>query len=261
MTMKHLIIAATAVAITASSASALDLFKKKEQVAFDYTAWTDTTALPKSYEGKTLFYPTTVEGLASISGTIPTGSKASSAIAAALSYAIDRLDPNTEKLEQLDLDSNSFLLHLRSTQGSNNTETTFSRHTMIEVLDNALKFTVYDLDARYREKGILPRTLPFERLNPATNSRHRELIEQFAVTNADYIYSMVQFINENPEMTLPNREAVAKGVPTIGMTPLEVKILLGNPPIERKMGSRTRWVYDNSLAIIFTDGVVSRVIN
>ncbi len=241
------------------SASAIDLFKKKEFVPFDYTAWCDTANLPS---GNRDIYPKTVEGTAVINGSIPmTGIDDKNAFAAAICHAVETLDPAIEKLEHTDYAGNSFIIMQRTTRGSNNTEATYTRRLMVEVANGQLNFTVYDIDIRYREKGVIPRTLPLEKLNPAENSRHRELIVELADINASYINSMCDFIKKNPLISFGDIDAMSKGEATPGMSETEIKVLLGKPTAIRNSGSRTRWIYSNDLIIIFTDGKVTKIVN
>ncbi|MDE6192150.1 MAG: hypothetical protein K2G47_11125 [Muribaculum sp.] len=238
------------------------LEQRKPFLGFFYTAWTDTARLQEKCGNLPLVYPKSVEGSAIIRGTISLpGIKSANIFAAAMCYAAENLNLEIEKIEQTDYDNSSFSLLQRSTQGSNNTETTYTRKSLIECRDGSLSYTIYDIDARYREKGIVPRTLPFEKLNPATNTRHRELIEEFAAINAGYFGMMTDFIKENPGLKFDHPEAMSTGKPMPGMTELEIKVLLGMPQSQRHTGDRTRWIYSNDLIIIFTKGEVSKIID
>lgn len=260
--MLRIIVFSIFLASLSVDACAIDLFKKKEFVPFDYTAWTDTARLNSSCGDLPADYPKSIDGTAVVTGSVALpGIKGECIFAAAMCHAVETMNPKTEKIEQADYSGNSFLLFQHDTRGSNNTETAYSRHTLIECGDGELRYTSYDLDARYREKGIIPRTLPFEKLNPADNPRHRELIEEFSCVNASEVKAMADFIKEHPDLMFHNTAAMSKGKVTEGMTELEVKVLLGMPPAERKSGERTRWIYSNDLIIIFTDGKVTKVID
>ncbi|MDE7472529.1 MAG: hypothetical protein K2M68_02975, partial [Muribaculaceae bacterium] len=178
--MKQFLIISVAIIASVTDSLAIDLFKKNDAEYFDYTAWVDTTELPSSANnGRPLFYPASGTDGAIICGQIDLpGFSADNIFLSALNYATDNLDAtdNREMIGDIDATENKFVLRLYSKQGSNNTETTFTRLMLIKAEDNRLLFTVSEIDVRYREKGILPRTLAFEKLNPAINTRHRELV-------------------------------------------------------------------------------------
>lgn len=260
--MKRLFLYLTIAALSWGEASAIDLFKKKEVAPVDYTAWCDSVELPATFEGVTMYYPESVDGAAVVRGALPTGNVGpNNAFAAMLDFIVENLDPETEKIESVDYDNLSALVQKRSTQGSNNTETTYSYHLLLHPVNGSIEFAAGDLATRYREKGIVPRTLTFEKLNPGNNPRHRELVEEFCLINSTYLNSLAEYVKAHPKLSITHIDAMKGGEPKEGMTELEVKIMLGKPSQTRKSGERLRWVYTNDLVVIFTDGVVTKVIN
>ncbi|MBD5367371.1 MAG: outer membrane protein assembly factor BamE [Bacteroides sp.] len=262
--MKQFLIISVAIIASVTDSLAINLFKKNDAEYFDYTAWVDTTELPSSANnGRPLFYPASGADGAIICGQIDLpGFSADNIFLSALNYATDNLDAtdNREMIGDIDATENKFVLRLYSKQGSNNTETTFTRLMLIKAEDNRLLFTVYEIDVRYREKGILPRTLAFEKLNPTINTRHRELVELFAQINTNYIHDMTDNVSKCGVLEVTHWNEIRDKVVSVGMNELEVKLILGRPVTTRDAGDRTRWVYPNNYVIIFQNNIVSRIV-
>lgn len=261
--MKHLLPALVALLIAAPNALGIDLFKK-DKAAFDYTAWRDTADIVRTADGMPLFYPSTANEEVTVSGEIEIpGQSAEKIFLGALDYATEHLD-TTEDHEQIG-DYNpaekSFMLRLFSRQGSNNNETTYTRFMLVKALNGKLQFKVMQPEVRYREKGVIPRTLPFERLNPATNSRHFELIEQFAAINSQYLHKMAESIADSRAPSVTHWDEIIEKKVTKGMNTFEVRLILGKPVTERENGERLRWVYPKNYVLLFVDGKLSRIVD
>ena len=123
-------------------------------------------------------------------------------------------------------------------------------------------FSIEDIDCRYKEKGLIPRTLRLEKLHPESNKRHAELVREFVEINSEYLNGMNEYIDSRRDIQSLFFSALSKGGPIeVGMNMDEVVILLGSPLDKRTSGNRTRWMYSNDEVIIFTDGVVSKIVN
>jgi len=261
--MKHLLPAIIIAAIATPEALGLDLFKKGTATVFDYKAWSDTADLTKSIESRTLFYPVTLNDEVSVSGQIDVpGQSAEKIFLGALDFAVMHLDPTDdhEQIGEIDPSQKSFMLRLYSKQGSNNNETTFTRLTLVKAENGKIVFTDTQLDVKYREKGLIPRTLAFEKLNPADNSRHHELIEQFAIINSQYLYDMAASIPDNNNLIVTHWDEILNKEIVKGMNPFEVKLILGLPVTERENGDRMRWVYPKNYVLLFVNGILSRIV-
>lgn len=265
MKKSALIIGLTACLLWPSSAEALKIKLKKEATPpVDYTAWADTTELPQEANGVRLYYPMTrpEDGAAVIRGSIDVpGLKAGQVFLAAMVYATDNFDrERQEGFESVDYDGRSFVALLKSTQGSNATETTYTRSVKVTARDGAFDFETRDIDVRHREKGLIPRTQALEKLHPESNKRHAELVKELAEVNSAYLHSLAEYAATRKDIKAPNLEKVKKGLVTTGMNGDEVKIVLGPPLDTRRSGERTRWIYDNEYVLIFTGGVVTKIV-
>lgn len=247
----------------ASQAFGLDLFKKGNDRVFDYSAWCDTTELAEKIDGRELFYPATIGGEASVSGEIKvSGLSAEKIFLAALDHAIDHMDATDghEQIGEIDPDEKSFVLRRYSRQGSNNSETVFTCLTLIKAEEGRIRFRDTEIDVKYREKGLIPRTVAFEKLNPATNSRHRELVELFADISSKYLYAMAVSIPESKDIEVTHWKEINDKEIVKGMNRFEVKLILGRPVTERDNGDRIRWVYPKNYVLLFVDDKLSRIV-
>lgn len=238
--------------------------KKDPKPPVDYTEWISIQELPAQEEGVALFYPSTeaADGAAVIKGSLPVkGLDARQVLLATLLYAVNNFDTEAEEcLLSVDYDKNEFSAMLKSTQGANNRETTYTRYLTVKAKDGGFDFTTSDVAVRYREKGLIPRTLSLAALHPESNTRHGELVMELTRVNAAYVGEMARYAASRPDIAAPNLAAVRNGKVTTGMLPDEVNLLLG-PPLEiRKSGEKRRWIYGNETVVIFEDGKVSRII-
>lgn len=245
-------------------AGGLNLFKKKDKPRLDYTEWISIQDLPAEENGVKIFYPSTEpsDSSAVVKGRLMVpGLTGNQVFLAAMVYAVNNFDTeNGECFLAVDYDRHEFSLMLKSTQGTNSRETTYTRNILFQAADGQLDFRVTDISARYREKGLIPRTLPMEQLHPESNTRHGELVMEFVSINSAYLGEMASYAATRADISAPNIQQVKNGTVAVGMNPDEVRLVLGAPWEERRSGERKRWIYGNETVVIFTDGRVSRVI-
>lgn len=254
-----------AVSLIAPDAYAFKLPGQKDpKPPVDYTEWISIQELPTEEGGVALYYPSTEpeDGAAVIKGSVEVkGLDAEKVFLAALVYVANNLDSeNGELVMSVDYDKRTFSVLLKSTQGSNNKETTYTRTLTVKASDGKLDFVTSDVAVRYREKGIIPRTLALAALHPESNTRHGELVMELVMVNSTYLGEMAQYAEGRSDIVAPNLAAVKDGKVTTGMNPDEVTILIG-PALEvRKSGEKLRWIYADGTVVIFIDGKVSRII-
>lgn len=248
---------------------------KKDNPMVDYNEWIEQQQWPETIDGIKQFYPITataanetddaaMDTIAIVKGQLQIpGLDARQCFLAALVYASDNFDTEAnEGFEEIDYSNLSFKMLLKTTQGRNNTETTYTRSIAFKSMDGVLDFTVADIDCKFRDKGIIPRTLRLERLQPDNNKRHAELVKEFVEVNSGYLHNMVYYVSTRTDITSPNFDKLKhKSEVEEGMNMDEVTILLGPPLNKRKSGTKYRWIYSNDYVIIFTDGIVTKVIN
>lgn len=256
---------ALALSFLCQNASAFKLPGKKDQKPqINYTEWISAQALPAQENGVMLFYPSTepADSSAVIKGRITVkGLNSRKIFLSTLLYAVNNINnDNGECILSADYEKNEFSVMLKSTQGSNNRETTYTRYLNVMSDDDGFNFVTTDIAVRYREKGIIPRTLPLTSLHPESNTRHKELVIELVSVNSTYLNEMALYAESRQDIEAPNLTSANNRRVTIGMNTDEVTLLLGPPLERRKSGEKLRWIYGNETVVIFIDGKVSRVI-
>lgn len=123
----------------------------------------------------------------------------------------------------------------------------------------ALLLTVDDMWVSYKDKGILQKTTPIGALKE-DNSRQMALKKEFVNLLSNFLNQYVEDIQNADYQKVTHWEDIEKGKIVKGMTQYEVLILKGKPRNESKNGSRVKWMYANDNVIIFTDNVVTSII-
>lgn len=258
--------------------SALDLkFKKGNTPMVDYNEWIPQQQWPSDIDGVKQFYPSTqvvetvgdddanandtvavVTGRLSVSGLDARQCFLSALVFASNNFNVD----DNEGFEEIDYSGLGFKILLKTTQGGNNNETTYTRSISCKTDDGCIDFTVNEIDCRFRDKGVIPRTIRMEKLQPDKNKRHAELVKEFVEVNSDYLGRLADYMSSRNDIQSPNFAKLEKGGNvTEGMNMDEVTILLGPPLNKRKSGKKYRWIYSNDFVVIFTDGVVTKIVN
>lgn len=263
--MKKLLFATLALVYLALSANAA-IFKKGPKYHLDFNVWTDTaTNLPKKIDELTVFYPKTVtvpDTVAVISGEIKVpGVSAQPLMWASLSKVIADINTdNNEAITAIDFKNNSFESVLNSTVGSHDKELNFKRKVNISTSDGIIRFTVSEILIKYRQGGLIPKTTALEELHPESNSSQKEAVIEFATLTSKNLHDMAQYAKEHSNIIITHFKEIENGTVVPGMNMEEVTLAKGPARDSRKSGERTRWIYTNDYVVIFTNGIVSKVI-
>ncbi len=238
---------------------------KEDKTTDNLSQWAESelAKYPESVDGIKVFYPSLDEnGKLSVSDIIDIPDNTQTGIfTKALVYIYDNYDPETEVIESIDYDSRRFIIARKMKQGSSGKTTSYEYISAFQIADGLMSFISYDIRAEYREKGILPRKLDIEKLKPQENPRHKELVEEFSFLNAKFLKEMTDFISSSDSEKVTHWDEIKNNQAVKGMNKTEVKLALGRPYSERDMGKRTKWMYDNNSVIIFTNGIVTTVID
>ena len=240
------------------------LFKKEPVETVNFSVWRDTSDLKKTSEsGLPLFYPEGKDDSVLVCGEISIpGKNALQIFLGALNYEIDNMDVENEidSVITMDPGRKSFVVELLTTTGAYNKEASFDRLVEIRGEDGRLVFVNSDITVKFRDKGIIPKTLSFGELNPVMNPRDLNFIEQFGDLNSEYLYAMTAGISESEPLEISHWNEIQEKRIVPGMNKLEVKLVLGIPVAHRENDSVTRWIYPRNLIVLFEDGKVQKVI-
>ena len=255
--------------LTYSWSFAFDLkLKKDRSPMINYNEWIPTQEWADNRNGERLYFPQTTlmssDTIAVVTGQIIIPDlTAVQYFLAALVFVSEHIDKEAgEGFLVIDYHSLEFEVLLKTSRGTNNNETSYTRVSFFKADENGLWFSVKEIDCRYKEKGLIPRTIRLEKLHPENNRRHAEIVREFVEINSDYLNGMSDYIDSRRDIHSHFFSELSEGGPVeVGMNMDEVVVLLGSPLDKRKSGNRTRWIYSNDEVIIFTDGVVSKIVN
>lgn len=238
--------------------------KKDPKPRTDYTAWVASKDLPEETDGVRMFYPQTVgeDSITVIAGSIPVkGLTAEQVMLAAMVYAAENFDEEKqERFSSVSYPDKEFAVDLSTTMGANNKEATYSRLLTVKAGNGRLDFTVGDIKVRYRQKGIIPRTVDVETLHPGSDTRHEELILELSQVVSEYLGKMAKYASSRPDIKATHYDEMKDCSVVKGMNMDEVTIAKGPARDVRRSGERTRWIYDNEYVIIFTNGTVTKIV-
>lgn len=256
---RYFLFAISAIICTAS------LTAKDDKSTDNLSQWAESelAKYPETVDGIKVFYPSPDEnGKLSVSDIIDIPDNTQTGIFTnALVYIYDNYDPENEAIETIDYDSRRFIIARRMKQGSGGKTTSYEYISAFQIADGLMSFIAYDIRAEYREKGILPRKLDIEKLKPQENPRHKELVEEFSFLNSKFLKEMADYISSTKAENITHWNEIKDNQAVKGMNKIEVKLALGRPYSEREMGKRTKWMYDNNSVVIFTNGIVTTVID
>lgn len=217
---------------------------------------------PEKVEGMTVFYPELDENQQLVVSDIidVPGQSEVQIFTNALVYLYDNLDPETESIESIDYDSHKFIIARKMKQGSGKTTTAYEYILAFQMTDGLISFACYNIDAEYREKGILPRKLALEKLKPQEIERHKELVIEFSSLNTKYLNDIAKYATETKPEVVSHWENIENKEAVKGMNKTEIKLIFGRPVSERITGKRTKWMYADNSVVIFTNDIVTTII-
>lgn len=223
----------------------------------DLASW--ATAMPTAINGVKIYPMAQEEGRITMSDLVELPSVSRDVIYVnVLADVRRRFDSDLEEMDNLDIAGRRLLL--RRSVADESTSATYNYSVALQMADEMLSFLIYDISIGYREKGIVPRTLDIEKMRPADNRRHKELVEGFALHASKYVHRLVHAVAQGEAEPVSHWDEIASGRVVKGMNPTEVLLAKGRPGSERVTGKRTKWMYGNENVVVFTDGVVSTVI-
>lgn len=243
------------------------LTKKKDKAPdIDVVTWVGQEAdnLPKDVDGVAMFRPNTMDedGRIAVDGSValPSINQSQSFISAYV-CANDMLNSDTEDaIDAVDFDKKKFSVYREIREGEYQNVSVYRFVTDYSFADGKMFFTTHDINIEYKEKGIITRKVAIEKFKPATNERHRELIEGFNLANSRIVDSISKAVRENKNLNVTHWAEIKAGKVVKGMNETEVRLIGGTPRSINPSGNSTQWMFSNDFIVIFTDGIVTNVI-
>ena len=177
----------------------------------------------------------------------------------ALMYVREKSDPLKERIEAVDFKNLRFTVRCDKEKLNDDASETYSYTEAYQGTKGLLAFTCGDMSVSFKEKGLIPRTLKFEKLKPQSNQRDRNWIESQSFILSEKVADLSKYIKLRDNIKVTHEDEIIKGKIVQGMNPDEVVLTLGQPFSKRKSGGRDKWLFESGASLIFTDGVVSHI--
>lgn len=236
--------------------------KKKNDV--DLVAWANEQAskLPDEVDGVKIYRVNGFDndGKARVTGFVDMpGLSKEKAFEAAIISIVDNMDTELEAIETIDFASKKFVVSKAIEDGEGKNAATYTFSTAFSFDDGLMSFATYDITIGFKEKGLIPRKMAIEKMNPSGKERHKELAEGFALASSRMIDDIVKNASKNSALPITHWDDIKAGTVVKGMNEAEVKLIGGQPRSVTKSGSRVQWMFNNDFIVIFNDGLVSNV--
>lgn len=257
---KRLLISVLAFAVALGAAAKDD--KKKAEV--DLVAWANEQAsrLPEEIDGIKIYRVNGFDndGRARVTGFVDMpGLDKQQAFQAALLSVIDNMDTENDEIEAVDFDAKKFVIAKYVEEGEGKDAATYAFRTAFSFDDGLMSFVTYDAIIGFKEKGLVPRKLAIEKMNPVAKERHKELAESFAYHSSRIIDDIIKNAAANTALPITHWSDIKAGKVVKGMNEAEVKFVGGQPRNITKSGARVQWMFANDFIVIFSDGIVTNV--
>lgn len=264
---RAIVLALLGAAVCASNADAQDKKKDKNEpetaISTNLRDWATAQALPEEIDGVKIFRPMENDnGRGEVSELIEfPGLGQEDIFVAAMAYVVDNMDKETESIEAVDFGDKRFILRRQVEDDEVSPKCTYTYTVAFQAADEMLMFVEYDIEFDYKERSIISRHLPIEKLKPQSNKAHANIIEGFSVTSSRFIKALADYVRDNKEQKVTHWPDVKAGNVVKGMNATEVRLIGGRPVSIRKSGvNKEKWMFSNDFVVVFTDGVVTTVI-
>lgn len=239
--------------------------KKPTEPEIDLVTWArqQSEQMPAEIDGIRIFRPNDkdADGKIRVTGFMDLpGVDTSHGFTAAYVAVADRLNPETDEVQTVDYDNRRFVVYREIVDGDGKDAAIYRFTTACQFTDGMMTFSSYDINIEYKEKGLIPRKLNIEKMKPATNERHKQLVEGFSTANSRSLDEVVKYIVGNKDIAVTHWDEIKQGKVVKGMNEAEVKLIGGAPRSVNRSGDRTQWMYSNDFIVIFSGGIVTNVI-
>ncbi len=222
--------------------------------------WAKNQQTPDYVDGVRIFRPSISNGKMTFGDFIVLDTHESNDVAftRALAYTINEMDPETESIETVDYDLHRFVVNRAMSSEDGNL---YEFAEAVEVDNGVLSFMIPEIVVRYKDKLVFNKKTSFQKFNLEKKEQHRKFVEQFSLLNSRYLEQMANATSHSTIENVKDWAAVKKGKAAKGMNYTEVLLTEGKPDTITESDAITKWMYGSTLIIIFTNGIVERIVN
>lgn len=169
---------------------------------------------------------------------------------------------NFEGINELDKKKMQMSCNLAFPIKSKETETAGScdfKATFV-VKNNILHYVFSDFVIRSTVL-IFTKAIPIEKLNPMKKRTHALFLESFFDSDRIYRNEFIKQLKAEKIMPITHMDEIVNYEVVTGMNEDECLFALGKPGLTSKNTKETQWVYNDSRYLIFTNGVLSIILD
>lgn len=239
--------------------------KKDKGPDIDLVSWVTQKgdSLPQEISGVKIFRPNEndSEGNPVVRGSIfiPDVS-IDNAFTNAIFLAATSMNRELETICELDYANKSFAIERQLITGDGSSQSIYRYVTEYSFREGAMDFISRDISIEYKDRGIILRRLPLGKLKPAVNERHFQLLEDFSEANSQLAHELVNNASRKSGVIITHWPEIKRGQVVKGMNYYEVRIIGGEPRNISGSHDREQWIFNNDFVVIFSNGIVSNVI-
>lgn len=219
-------------------------------------------------DGVKMYRPFESDGQMVISDYVDIANKSKADIfVSSLMYFVERFDMETEYIEAFDDTEGTFIINkvYKSVSDKNNLlakkdDVEFNCKIAFKSSTYSIVFRAYDIVASYKDMGVMSKKADLAKLCSSDKEKLKSFSEKYIFMNSSLIKDLVEFIEKDNPQKVTHWSTIAANDVVQGMNPTEVKLSLGIPETVRTQGTKDTWMYSNDYVVIFTSGLVSRII-
>jgi len=178
----------------------------------------------------------------------------------ALSYTIKQGEKGKRNIETLNILDKKFQAKIQSEVALED-EKTSVYVCQINFLMNGSKLTVYVDSINVIAPGLFGeiKSTPFENLNMQKDKSIQQM-QEFTTIYQLFINGLKKYITQTKPQSVTHWKEIKEGKAVQGMNETECLLSVGTPKFIRENGTKTRWMIEDNVAIIFEKGKVVDII-
>lgn len=220
-------------------------------------------ALGQTFSELKTQYPISADGKNYVvSGFIPFSNMSDEAVFAnTLLWTINNVCPELrEGIHELNVSAKSFhcdwVLH---SNAASNQKNVYYCKARFQVKEGKL---IYYLSNILIESSVLmmKRQTPMEKLKPEKKESHKEIMDDFVLSESQALNKLFDFVTTNKVSTVTHWNDIAISRPVKGMTEDECLMAFGKPRSIQENNGEVQWMYSGSFYLFFRNGQVETII-
>lgn len=107
---------------------------------------------------------------------------------------------------------------------------------------------------------MMKRQTPMEKLKPEKKESHKEIVDDFVLSESQVLNKLFDFITTNKLSAITHWDDIAISRPVKGMTEEECLMAFGKPRSVQENNGEVQWMYSGSFYLFFRNGKVETIV-